>query len=65
MTETKVFYIVNFIACVCLIAFWIFVVFLDDNPSKIASLVVGLITGWYLCKISMRIKYTHKGGRRL
>lgn len=55
MTETKFSYLINLIACVLLLAFWAVVLWIDDNPSRVASIGVSLITGWYLCKITARI----------
>lgn len=55
MTETKFAYLINLVACVLLFAFWAVVLWVDNNPSRIASIGVSLIVGWYLHKITARI----------
>lgn len=61
MTETKISYLVNFIACACMLFFGGIVLWIDDNPSKLASIGVSILTGWYLHKAIMRIKAENKG----
>jgi putative flippase GtrA len=55
MTETKFAYLINFVACVLLLAFWAVILWIDDNPSRVASIGVSLIIGWYMHKIITRI----------
>lgn len=62
MTETRISYFINFLACACMLAFWGVVIWIDDNPSRWASIGVSISTGWYLHKVLTRIKAESKGG---